>query len=523
MAIGDILRDVGEGVKTGARVAGAVAAPLGKAVAEEEAGYAPQIAAEKRQQQQKLEDAQIDAKAQELENQMALGQKYGTLTPDQQQQYVDAITNLYSHPRHAPTLMEKLRKAIHPNGAYAQGPTAPLANAVPTGGTAEADEKRAKDLYDSKRDAARQNNPKLVALDKLTESKYGTDFNSSTPEQQGEALQTYVRESTKGSVGKSPPVPGTQLPSDATGPDGQPIGAAARDAAHSFVEYNGSWWPVAKPKPTLTIVRGHEVLIDPQSKQIVRDFGPRGAAKVTSRQTLQPGDDGQMHLVTLTSVTTPEGATIEVQPEGETPQVPQQGNAAPKANTPAKRVGSILPHTGARPVHPEKTSSAPVVPGLSTLANHKLQSNQDKQVLESSKQIVSSIDDLLPILEKKKDDNNIFDLAKQRIEFEKYKHGIAPDDPAMAKMFENSALLGVIGAAIWSRLGRSRYTFEVIQQHLPHPTDSPKLMYDKVKWLKDNVVPAAQDAIKNPQPDATPTGNSTPSNDPAVDKFLKSF
>jgi hypothetical protein len=63
-------------------------------------------------------------------------------------------------------------------------------------------------------------------------------------------------------------------------------------------------------------------------------------------------------------------------------------------------------------------------------------------------------------------------------------------------------LLSVVGAGIWSRLGRSRYTFEVIQQHLPQPTDTPELMYDKVEWLKKNVVPAAQDAIKNPQPDS---------------------
>ena len=135
MAMADILSDIGKGAATAGRVAGVVAEPLGRSIAEEEAGYAPEIAAEKRQRQTQLEDAAINAKAQELENQLATGEKYGTLTGEQQRQYVDAVTNLYSHPRHAATLMEKLRKAIHPQGAYAQAPSESLPSAVPPGGT----------------------------------------------------------------------------------------------------------------------------------------------------------------------------------------------------------------------------------------------------------------------------------------------------------------------------------------------------------------------------------------------------
>jgi hypothetical protein len=312
-----------------------------------------------------------------------------------------------------------------------------------------------------------------------------------------EEVPGYTPPAPKQSAGKSPPLPGNQLPEDATGPNGQPIGPDQRNAGKSFVQFHGSWWPVASPKPVFKTVRGHSVLVDPQSGNILRDLGPTGTAKVTTRQTLQPGDDGQMHLVNLTSVTTPEGAQIEVQAgdqgEGETPQAGE----APK--TPAKKVnpGSILPKTGARTHSP---SSGTVVPGLSNLANKKIQSNQDRQVLESSKQIISSVDDLLPILEKKKSQGGLMDAAKQRAQFEAYKAGL-PTDPDMTKIFENSALLGVVGASIWSRIGRSRYTFEVIQQHLPKPTDTPELMYDKVKWLKEHVVPAAQEAIKNPQPD----------------------
>jgi hypothetical protein len=323
---------------------------------------------------------------------------------------------------------------------------------------------------------------------------------------ENQEVPDYVAPVPKPAGGKSPPVTGDQLPSDAAGPDGKPIDAAERNAGKSYVEFHGAFYPVAPAKPVFKTVRGHSVLVNAQTGAILRDLGPVGTAKVTTHQTLQPGDDHQMHMVTLTSVSTPEGATIEVEPDqGQTPEPGASAHPAPK--TPAKKVtpGSILPKTGAKPAAPADKS---VVPGLSTLANHKLQSNQDKQVLESSKQIISSIDDLLPVLEKRKGQGGIFDAASQRAKFAAYKAGL-PTDPETTKIFENSALLGVIGASIWSRLGRSRYTFEIIQQHLPKPTDTPELMYDKVNWLKKNVVPAAQDAITNPQPDnsGAPSGS----------------
>lgn len=130
MAIGDVLRDIGS-------VAGAV----GKRTADVVSGEAPKLDEEQRKAAEKAEDAQIAVKSRLLESQLETGKKYGTLTPQQQQLYVDQITGLYSHPRHAGTLMEKLRQSIHPNGAYAQGPQAPLPDANPPGGTAAADER----------------------------------------------------------------------------------------------------------------------------------------------------------------------------------------------------------------------------------------------------------------------------------------------------------------------------------------------------------------------------------------------
>lgn len=369
MAVADILKDIGSGLATGAKAVGSVAEPILARTADVVSGEAPQIDAEQRKRQEALEDAAIDTKAKFLENQLAIGQKYGTLNPQQQQQYIDQITGLYSHPRHAAKLMEKLRSAIHPNGAFAQEPTGPLPNAVPAGGTAAEDARLAQEKV-------HPHPVPGVHPFKGPDGKYYQPMYDGYGNVINEEVQGYTPPEAKGG-GKSPPVTGDQLPPDAVGVNGDPISPEMRNAGKSFVEYQGKWWAVAPQKPTMKTVNGHLVLLDPKSGHILRDIGPVAGAKVTRRQTLQPGDDGQMHLVTLTSVTTPEGATIDVQPEdgtggeqGRTPQGGQQGKpkSAGAPRTPAKKVnpGSILPKTGAGRVH-----GSPVVPGLSTLARSK--------------------------------------------------------------------------------------------------------------------------------------------------------
>src|SRR5271156_5762150 len=135
MAISDVLSGIGEGLEKGAaatgRVAGALAPAIGKAVVNEEAGYAPQIAAEQRQHTQAMEDQQINAKAGLLENQLKQLQSNAPLfnndgsvmTPQQRTEAISGLSNqftqLYSHPRHAGTLMEKLRQAVSPGGMTA--------------------------------------------------------------------------------------------------------------------------------------------------------------------------------------------------------------------------------------------------------------------------------------------------------------------------------------------------------------------------------------------------------------------
>lgn len=150
MAIADFLKTVGGDLAKAGKVAGTVLAPVGKAVAEEESGQLPELQKEKRQKQSTMEAAGIDAKAKELESQLEMGRKYGTLTQEQQQQYVKSITDLYSHPSQMGTLVQKLHKAVHPGGATYQHPSTPLKDATPEGGTVAADTANAKELADAR-------------------------------------------------------------------------------------------------------------------------------------------------------------------------------------------------------------------------------------------------------------------------------------------------------------------------------------------------------------------------------------
>jgi hypothetical protein len=357
MSIGDILSAVGRGAATAGRVAGAVLEPIGRRTAEVLSGEAPQIDEERRQQALQLSNEQRELKANELEQQLEMGRKYGTLTPDQQKQYVDAIIGLYSKPEDQGNLLRRTLRAIYPKGAVRQTAQA-LPNATPIGGTARAD----LNLLDEKQGLRPV--PGVRPFLNKADGQYYQPMYTRSGQVVNELVEDYQPPAQKTGAGKSPPLPGNQLPSDAAGPDGQPIPEADRNAGKLFVQYQGSWWPVAKPKPVFRTIRGHSVLVDAQTGAILRDLGPAGTAKVTKRQTLQPGDDGQMHLVTLTSVTTPEGATIDVEPE----EQQAEPDASP-TKTPEKGVtpGSVLRKTGAKPVG----ESGPVVPGLSTMAKSK--------------------------------------------------------------------------------------------------------------------------------------------------------
>ncbi|MFZ3343314.1 MAG: hypothetical protein WA213_20725 [Terriglobales bacterium] len=185
MSIGDILSDIGKGAATGARAVGAVLPPVLQRTAQVLSGEAPQIDEEKRQQATQMDDAALNAKADELEAQLAMGRKYGTLTPQQQQQYVDQITGLFSHPKHMNTLMTRLQKAIHPGGAtYQQGE--PLPSATPAGGTAAADTANAEKLAEAK--VASKPLPKDAAFLESYAHSLGKTWAELTPDEMVEAF-----------------------------------------------------------------------------------------------------------------------------------------------------------------------------------------------------------------------------------------------------------------------------------------------------------------------------------------------
>lgn len=135
MPIADFLKTIGNDVATGAKVAGAVAQPVLQRTAQVISGEAPAIDAQQRADQEKARDA----KAQDLASQLEMGRKYGTLTPDQQQQYVDAIHQTYSDPSMMGTLVQKVHSLIHPDGTSYQAAAPDLTNATPEGGTSQAD------------------------------------------------------------------------------------------------------------------------------------------------------------------------------------------------------------------------------------------------------------------------------------------------------------------------------------------------------------------------------------------------
>lgn len=480
MGVGDILSGVG-------RAVGAVAEPVLQRTAEVVSGEAPQLDAEQRQRQEKLEDEQLNAKAAILENNLAMGQKYGTLSPGDQQKYIDAITGLYNKPRHAPLLMEKLRKAIHPNGAYAQAPEAPLPNATPAGGTIQEDatvaaQKEADRLADQ-----------LTAIDRRYQD-------------QAEAAKN------RKSTAKSPPLTGDKLPLDAMDASGNPISAADRTAGKSFVEWNNAWWPVAKPKPAMKTIKGHLVLVDPQTGATLRDLGPTQGVKVTRRQTLQPGDDGQMHLVTLTSVTTPEGATVDVTPEETEGATQGGGGSAPPSSapkTPAKKVnpGSILPKTGAKITG----SSGPVVPGLTALAKSKTLAGKSQAAqyikaaedANSKKLSYQNAAGLLADNSRQTDLELVYAWVRSNVQ------GAGRMTNTEINQTATAGSWGVRVKNAISHASTGRLAPEMEQQFL----SDIKRSYENSQAEADNLKKQLDGGQTSPQP----------TDDPAVDKFLKSF
>jgi hypothetical protein len=83
---------------------------------------------------------------------------------------------------------------------------------------------------------------------------------------------------------------------------------------------------------------------------------------------------------------------------------------------------------------------------------------------------------------------------------------MAPDDPVRGELIRNSAALQVMGAAPWVQIGRGKYLFETISNHLPNPEDSPKLLLDKLKFLRGIMEDSKKALEGGTQQNADPMG-----------------
>lgn len=126
--------------------------------------------------------------------------------------------------------------------------------------------------------------------------------------------------------------------------------------------------------------------------------------------------------------------------------------------------------------------------------------SQEQAVADGIKQVSPMIDRLVNFIEKNKlqDQNGwVFgdnSALSQHLKFYGYQKGKAPD-ASSSELIKDAAAIQVQGAKPLMTMGRSKYMYETIVQHLPQPTDTPKLLYDKVTWLRDNVIENAKDSL----------------------------
>ena len=196
MGVGDVLSSIGSGLAGVGKAAGRAVQEFAPEIGTALRGDAGEVAYEQRQHQYTDEEREREVRADELERQLEAGRKYGTLTPDQQQQLVRDITGIYPKAQHAPRLMDRLHRIA--KGGAAAAPAAPpqvpvgIPGAFPAGGTAQIDA----DL----RAQARPMNPKVDFLNRLATEQGVGSFAELNSDQQAAALTQYEKAATKAAV-----------------------------------------------------------------------------------------------------------------------------------------------------------------------------------------------------------------------------------------------------------------------------------------------------------------------------------
>jgi len=145
---------------------------------------------------------------------------------------------------------------------------------------------------------------------------------------------------------------------------------------------------------------------------------------------------------------------------------------------------------------------------------------QERQVYDTIKQVEPSVQRTIDFLEQTKDsqgkalneeNNYVFgdrSALMQHLRMRGYKFGTKQEDITQ-QLIKNAALIQVLGARPWMTMGRGKFIYETIAQHLPSPTDTPANMYDKLTWLRDNVLADAKGSLAGyVQPGAAGGGGS---------------
>jgi hypothetical protein len=338
MSIADILKEAGSGLAKGAKAAGAVLEPLGQRTAEVVSGEAPQIDEERRQQAEKG----VEAKAQELESQLEMGRKYGTLTPGQQKQYVDAITQLYSHPSQMGTLVQKLHKAVHPGGATYQAP--PLTNATPNGGTAATDEARALELAQARRPMKEYQSPDGKSKDWFQPGTEPEGWQATAGGGSTRPVPYYSGAMSLDTANQMQSQQGMAF----EGPDGQPYDLKTLPPGSVLIpvyESGGKhYWTVATDKGRYETA-GNQRMLEPSVGAPNPQAPSIGTARVGTVTTQTSPGGGQVVTQTSTPRTTPAAVLPRSGPPstGAQPVVPRSvGSALPRKT--ADQSQSILPN-----------------------------------------------------------------------------------------------------------------------------------------------------------------------------------
>jgi hypothetical protein len=143
----------------------------------------------------------------------------------------------------------------------------------------------------------------------------------------------------------------------------------------------------------------------------------------------------------------------------------------------------------------------------------------ERQQWESIKNLEPMVEKLTDFLEDNKltgENGYVFgnhSALMQHIRMRGYKAGVA-QEAITQELIKDAAAIQIMGVAPWTRaIGRSKANVERITQHLPSPTDTPGNLYDKITWLRDNILVAAKHSLEG----LTPPGETSTSPDQGAD------